>query len=575
MAAVGLLALLSGCGVSLPQSGPVVETTTTGSSREDGTVNINPRRPRVGDTPDLIVRGFLDAMTATPAVRTEVAREFLTDQAKASWQPSGMVIYDKVATERGNGAVEVRLDDAHRTDARGAWLGPVSEEDSTYTFSMAVEDGEWRIAKPPPWLMVPQSWFEQRFRQASLYFFEPTATVLVPEPVFVPRGVQFASSLVNGLLRGPATELAATEQNFLPPNLRSVVSVPVSEGGVAQVDLTSDTGDVEPPSAEQADLLVSQLAWTLRQDPTIGRFQVAIDGRPVQLPGEGSEFSVEHGRGDAPYVDGSSSLFFGLRDGLMVGGSPQNLDAVSGPFGSGDYSLRVVAPDLLADQVAGVSATGTTLWLGPVKDDARPVTTLISTGENLLRPAWDFSGRLWVVDRRRSGAVVQFLRRGQMRTLEVPGITGADVKDFLVSRDGTRFVAVIRQSAGQDAIVVSRILTTGDGQVVSALAADDVADPEDLPGQIRDITWRSPTSLVVLHPVSRRLFQARSTSVDGAVGLDRLTVTINQDVAGLVGAPVPGQSVFAFSRGALVDLVEPRGDVITVDDRVSSLGYVG
>ena len=575
MAVVGLVALLAGCGVSLPQSGPVVETDTTGSSREDGTVNINPRRPREGDTPELIVRGFLDAMTATPAVRTEVAREFLTDEAKATWQPSGMVIYDGVATERSNSAVEVRLNDAHRTDARGAWLGPLSEEDSTYTFSMRVEDDEWRITEPPPWLMVPQSWFEQRFRQASLYFFEPTATVLVPEPVFVPRGVQFASSLVNGLLRGPATELAATELNFLPPNLRSVVSVPVSVSGVAQVDLTSDTEDVEPPSAQQADLLVSQLAWTLRQDPTIGRFQVAIDGRPVQLPGEGSEFSVEHGRGDAPYVDGSSSLFYGLQDGLMVGGSPQNLDPVSGPFGSSGYSLRTVAPDLLAAQVAGVSSTGTTLWLGPVKDDGRPVTTLETTGEDLLRPAWDFSGRLWVVDRRRAGAVVSYLRRGQLRTLEVPGITGADVKDFLVSRDGTRLVAVIRESAEQDTIVVSRILTTGDGQVVSALAADDVTDPEELPGQIRDITWRSPTSLVVLRPVGRRLFQVRSVSVDGAEGLDRLSVTINQAVLGLVGAPVPGQSVFAFARGALFDLVEPRGNVVTVDDQVSVLGYVG
>ena len=96
----------------------------------------------------------------------------------------------------------------------------------------------------------------------------------------------------------------------------------------------------------------------------------------------------------------------------MVGGSPQNLEAVTGPFGRGGYSLRTVAPDLRAEQVAGVSTAGGTLWVAPVKDTGEQPTTLIRTGEDLLRPAWDFSGRLWEVDRRKTGAVVYYLRTG-------------------------------------------------------------------------------------------------------------------------------------------------------------------
>ena len=114
---------------------------------------------------------------------------------------------------------------------------------------------------------MPQSWFAQRFRQVSLYFFDPSATVLIPEPVFVPRGRQFASTLVNGLLQGPSPDLA--EENYFPPGLRSAGSVPVSSSGVAEVDLTSDSGDASMPPSDQSELLVSQLAWTLRQDPTI------------------------------------------------------------------------------------------------------------------------------------------------------------------------------------------------------------------------------------------------------------------------------------------------------------------
>ena len=155
--------------------------------------------------------------------------------------------------------------------------------DLTVDFPMELEGLEYRISQPPPYLIVEKSWFAQRFQQASLYFFDPSATILIPEPVFVPRGRQFLSSLVNGLLQVPSSELAGTEQTYFPRDLRAL-SVPVSSSGVATVDLTSDTAEATVPSPEQVELMVSQLAWTLRQDPTISGFRVTIDGRPVQLP---------------------------------------------------------------------------------------------------------------------------------------------------------------------------------------------------------------------------------------------------------------------------------------------------
>jgi hypothetical protein len=566
---------LAGCGVSMPESGPVVETTTSASTRDDGSVNINPRRPGKGDTPEQIVRGFLEAMTATPAIRTSVAREFLTRDARADWQPTGMIVYSGVNTPHGNNPVETELIGADSIDARGAWLGSLSEAESTVRFPLEHEDDQWRISEPPEQLIVPQSWFEQRFRQVSLDFFDPSGTILVPEPVFVPRGQQFASTLVNGLLEGPAAELAASELTFLPSDLRPLVSVPVSTSGVADVDLTSDTADDAMPAPPEAELLVSQLAWTLRQDPSIVRFKVTIGGRPVQLPDGESEFSVEHGDKYAPYVERAASLLYGVQDGRLVSGTPQDLEPAAGPLGQEGVDLRAAAPDLTASQAAGVSADGTTLWVAPLTDD-EPARALISNGEDLLDPAWDFSGRLWEVDRRRDGAVVQYLRGDEMRTLDVPGISGQDVKDFLVSRDGSRLIAVIRTVGGNDALVVSRILTTGDGQVVGALAADDITAPDDLDSQIRDIAWRSPTSLAVLHPVSQRLFQVRSASVDGApIGFENLSVTIDDKVLGLAGTPVPGESIYAFVSGGLVDLAGSRADRISVDPDVTSLGYVG
>jgi hypothetical protein len=266
----------------------------------------------------------------------------------------------------------------------------------------------------------------------------------------------------------------------------------------------------------------------------------------------------------------------------MVGGSPQNLEPVTGPFGRPGYSLRTVSPDLRAEQVAAVSTSGSTLWLAPVKDSGADPTALIVTGEDLLRPAWDFSGRLWEVDRRRTGAVVYYLRRGQMQVLDVPGVSGEIVKDFLVSRDGSRLVAVVRTELGTDSIVVSRILTAGDGQVVQALPARDITEPDAQDSQIRGIAWYSPTSLVVLLPVTGSLFSVRSASVDGATPVDELSVPIEKDGLSLVGTPDPDEPSYGFApagpgdlASVLTDLAGPTGNELDIDPGITMLSYVG
>jgi hypothetical protein len=566
---------ITACGVSMPDSGPVHETTTSGSNRDEQPARIDPPRPRKGASPEEIVDGFLEAMQETPAVTTSVARQFLTKEEAASWQPRGMEIYGGIVGPRGN-KVEVKLVGANRTDARGAWLGPVPEADSTVTFEITSEDGENRISNPPDNLLVPIDWFAARFRQVSLYYFDPTVQILVPEPVFVPRGPQFASALVTALLQGPPI---SSERSYFPAGLRPVgLSVTVSRAGVAQVDLTSNAGNALMPTQPSAELLVSQLAWTLQQDPTIKNFRVTIDGQPLQLTTE-TEFSIDHGHQYAPYGSGSSTQLFGLRDGLMVGGSTQNLAPVSGPFGRTDYHLRTVSPDPKADQVAAVTEDGTTLWMGSVKDNGKDPTQLITTGEDLLRPSWDFLGRVWEIDRRSTGAVVSYLNKGEMVPLDVQGISGQDVKHFLVSRDGTRLVAVVRQGPGDDSIVVSRILSTGDGLVAAAQAVDSITAPGE--GQIRDIAWRSPTSLAVLWPVDRELLQVRDASVDGANPSDQ-SVPVDGRVVGLAGIPVPGETTYAFEpptedvpSAALIDLAGPRANQIDIEPPVTFLAYAG
>ena len=152
---------------------------------------------------------------------------------------------------------------------------------------MEREDGEWRIANPPDALIVPQTFFDQNYQDASLYYFDPTGRILVPEPVHVPQS-PLASSLVRTLLRAPRYGPSSVTRTFIPPGL-SVYSVPVTRS-VAEVNLKGP--DPGPLDQSVIKRILAQLSWTLRQDPSINAFTLTIAGRTITDAAGTSRFSV-------------------------------------------------------------------------------------------------------------------------------------------------------------------------------------------------------------------------------------------------------------------------------------------
>ncbi len=176
--------------------------------------------------------------------------------------------------------------------------------------------------------MVPQTWFEARYEQLALYFLAPGGDVLVPEPVFVADDDKLASTLVAGLVAGPDDERAA--RSLLPADVSLELSVPVSDDGTAAIELTGEETALTP--TENAQML-AQLAWTLRQDPDIEQFTLSIGGQRIRLADGEDRIPVEAGARLDPTGYQASSLLYGLRDGLLVSGTPGSLDPVDGPFG--------------------------------------------------------------------------------------------------------------------------------------------------------------------------------------------------------------------------------------------------
>lgn len=573
--------VLAGC-VSLPDSGPVVEVAEQADAAADtgGAAAIDARPPQEGQSAAEVVKGFLDAMQAWPT-ELATAKEFLSAEARATWNPRGTVVYeDALPPAGGGGRVEVRLGGASRLDARGGWQGDLPPEDSTLEFGLVAEDGEYRIATLPPALVVPATWFEQRYRQVSLYFPDPSGQVLVPEPVFVGDDSTFASSLVSGLLRGPGPALRGVVASQLPSGLEVDLSVPVTDG-TAAISLTGGAGAVDPADTEA---LFAQLAWTLRQDPDVDAFTLDIDGRPVRTAEGETRIPVQVGDRFDPAGFQTDSLLYGLREGLLVSGTPGSFDPVDGVLGRVELGIRSVGVDLTGAEVAAVSEGGGTLFLAPLTDGLPAaeagqddpglddVRTLLS-GTDLLPPAWDLHGRLWVVDRTATGALVSWYAGDEGGAVTVPGVTGEQVTELLVSRDGSRLVAVVRGPRG-DSLRVARIRTDADGLVAGVTRARPLE--LDDPGQrIRDVAWTSTTTLAVLNRLTDVTAKVVTVGVDGSPGgLGGITTTLSGATA-LVGSPAPGTGLYAVTDTGLADLGATVRGPRVLDEGVTYVDVAG
>jgi hypothetical protein len=535
--------------VGVPTGGPVVEAHQRGQNQALQPIANNPPPPSPGATQEDIVSGFLDAMQATP-LSTRRAQEYLTATARERWKPLRVYAYNGQEFHLRGSDVVLRLHGVERVGVVGQWRGRAPARASRITFPMARENGEWRIAQAPNALIVPDDFYDSNYENASLYYFDPTGRILVPEPVHVPQGSQLATSLVNDLLRAAPSSASSVAQTFLPPGLSVDFSVPVTRG-VAEVSL-SGSDDPGPLDRRTVRRMLAQLAWTLRQDPSINAFKLTIAGRPVTDSSGASRFAVR--RDDQspldPTVPGATEVFYALRRGRLVSGQVDHLTRVVGPFGSQALGVDAFAVDLPGERVAAVLSGS--LLVGRVLDD-RPTIPVMS-GTGLLRPAWDFADRLWEVQNGPGGARVVEVASGRPRDVRVPGITGADVSRFLVSRDGSRLIAVVH--GGQrhrDRILVSRLRYDVRGRVIGA--SRSLRIPWKSPGtlRIRDIGWTSPTTIAVLDQLSSRA-EVRILSVDGSTRASQVSpIAINGEVLALATAP-GGQAPYAVQLTNLVNI---------------------
>jgi hypothetical protein len=511
--AAALIACTAAACVSIPDSGPVGQADEVGVEDQSQQITNVVLGPSEGADPIDVVQGFYAAMLAYPQT-SDKARLFLTPAAAEKWDPeASLFVYDAVDfVSLDQQQVSVATTITGSLDGRGRWSSaadPAAFDPSgdfeavpggaleQETLRLRQVDGEWRIVNPQPGTYVDSDFFARFYDPYSLYFFDPSRTILTPDPVYLAVGDTTATALVKDLLLGPTTDLKGAVSNAAPPDTQLDVAVSISQSGVAEVPLSPD---VLKLSAEDRQLFAAQLAWTLRQVDGLEQISMSVDGSELAIENVESPFDAESFAGYDPAGLSGERRLFALSDEGLVTVSGGDVSPVSGPIGdvTGGRSFAVQTSGQLA---AIVDSGGTSITVGavPSQADAGRVDWFTG-GEHLLRPSWDAQQVLWVVDATAQGANIYAVTGDRARLIEqAPGLAGRSILAFAVSRDGVRMAAIVDEG-GRHQLVIATINRddTTDPTKAELERVRVVASATARLTDLQDLAWVSPTSIAVL-----------------------------------------------------------------------------
>lgn len=431
----GALAL-SACS-ELPRSGPVSSASPLPPAPQ--AADFVAGGPRRGAAPQEIVQGFTQALSAGySAEGFEVAREFLTEDAAATWDPDAVVRVSAEGTSprvstTDDGAIRLTTDLSATVDRDGNYTETPPDTVEEMTFSVArTPAGEWRIADLEDGVLLSPYVFGTVFSAQPLYFLTEDRSALVPDLRWLPRNV-LATRVVEELLEGPTSELRDVAATELPEALSLVTEgVDVAADGIATVALTPEFAALPEP---QRSLAGAQLERTLFGVATVREIALTSGGDQV-------EFDPEVGALTSYPVSASLDPL-ALRDGGVVRLEGQE-----------------VVPRVSAERVAGrdpralaQSYDGTRAVVLDGDTQLRSVdmttgaTGVLLDGEGLSPPSVDRYGWTWAGDAQ--GRLWAVAPGGATRIVAAPWLDGRRVTSVAVSREGSRIVVASTDEAAE------------------------------------------------------------------------------------------------------------------------------
>ncbi len=565
--AVLLVVGLTGC-VSLPDSSPINSGRGVGVHQGPGQIRFSPQGPTEGASRQEVIDGYLRAMLAFPS-NPEVVREFMSASAAATWDPTQQIqVYEDPTVSVVGDRVHLRARLLGSVDERGSWI---STSGQTPAMDLPVDmvhvGGEWRITNPVAGTLMNTEHFKRYYHQFSLYFYDPSFGLITPDPVYLETGAPgaTATSLVRNLLLGPTGGMAGVARSAAPAHARLTSPVTVTATGFATVALSANVASLDE---ERLNSLAKQLAWTLRQERVgINHMSIKVNGKTLSIQGRGPVFSVDAFRDSTLNAESSTLYALSPRGRLLRLSADGTRQPVTGPIASREVRARSVAINPFNTCAALVNQEGTAIVWGAITlgSSDTPCGTFRHQGTDLLRPSWDASGLLWLVDMRGGLATLSVAKGSTSSRVSAAGIEGLDVRAFAVSRDGMRLAAVIGRG-DESRLVVGMIRRASNPRQLTPVSIRGVRPivNSDFPlSNIRGLTWVSATTVAVLAQDSSSQSQPYQVSIDGS----RVAPT-----SGFL-APVPISIAAAPSSGAPLVIGARDGLYVrTQDDQWTPLG---
>ncbi len=506
---VAMLAL-SAC-TTIPDSGPVEEIPIEAVPRG---AEFAPEPPSQDVDPVGLVEGFLQAM-ADPDSNYAVARQYLTSQAAAQWQPELEVrIYD--------GQVRAEDEEPSTVTLSGSQLGIVDSSGRyqatpaqlSVEFELAIEDGQWRISKPPEELLVSRYIFERFYSHFPTYFMSYSGSYVLPDLIHIPEQLVTPSRLVELQLQGPGVAAALVAHNAIPSGVSlAAEGASIDSQGTAQVYLTGLSDDVPPDRRRQ---LAAQLLWSLSAFSGVTGLRLFVDAEPYDLPGQNAEgvLKLASQQGYQALSRAGAADLFAVR--ASIAGRVTSTGSFLPISSLVSYRSSEIAVAIDASSVAIIDDKRGSVLIGPMNGQVTPVAPGIGSLSH-LHFANGYAYALGVAE---TGAS-QLLRadsQGDFTTTTLNGIPGKTTV-MAVSPSGTQVVSVSQEGQlGIATLAVGTNLAIRDWRELNpAIAAKQVT--------VLDADWSSESSLAIIAEVDGRKAVYRM-SLDGALVTELGTVGI-------------------------------------------------
>lgn len=455
-AMLSTLALLAAGCANLPDSSAPQALGTI----ERAPASTSVEAPAQGREPDLLLRDFVKAST-DPANRHLAARQYLTKDMSARWDDAASAtIVDKIdlitESRTANRAVyTIRANRVGQLEPGGLYQAQEGQYEAK--FSWVKVDGEWRIDDLPNGVIMDRPQFLNSYQRKSLYFLDPSAQTVVPDPRWISASQdQMVTQLIGLLIDGPKPSLAGAVRNELGSGVSVLGPITKADGRASQVGVglggvQVDFQGLGRMSAQSRELLAAQVVWTLENAGISGPYVLLADGQPLDERYPNGWTIAEVGSFNPLATSSASVGMHALRGGGLVSVGDATATPVPGYFGASD-NLRSVALSQDGTLAAAVAETRrpapepqTALVVGTY--DGNVATAL--EAQTITRPTWALDGSTaWAVVN--DSSVVRVVREtgtGKLTTMPVESgaITalGGPITELRLSRDGVRAALIV------------------------------------------------------------------------------------------------------------------------------------